>query len=124
MRYLPEHIPVPRSDLIPGFIREILIGSLSFEVEKLSTSASQTFKKFISYYKNKKLGEISMLRNHPFTHALYHLLNRKYKILQSSEKLSNTDLIDNIVHMRIEEVDKLVEEFRDPYVKVAKLDKL
>lgn len=124
MRYLPEHIPVPRSDLIPGFIREILIGSLSFEVEKLSTSASQTFKKFISYYKNKKLEEIAMLRNHPFTHALYHLLNRKYKILQSSERLSNTDLIDNIVHMRIEEVDKLVEEFRDPYVKVAKLDKL
>jgi hypothetical protein len=124
MRYLPEHIPVPRSELIPDFIRELLIGSLSSEVEKLSTSASQTFKKFIDYYKSKKLGDIGMLRYHPFTHALYHQLNRKYKILQDSEKLSNTDLIDNIVHMRIEEVDKLVEEFRDPYMKVAKLDKL
>jgi hypothetical protein len=124
MRYLPEHIPVPRSDLIPDFIREVLIGSLSSEVEKLSQSASQTFKKFISYYKDKKLEEISMLKDHPFTHALYHLLNRKYMILQKSVKLSNTDLIDNIVHMRIEEVDKLVEEFRDPYLKVAKLDKL
>jgi hypothetical protein len=124
MRYLPEHIPVPRSELIPDFIRELLIGSLSSEVEKLSTSASQTFKKFIDYYKSKKLGDIGMLRYHPFTHALYHQLNRKYKILQDSEKLSNSDLIDNIVHMRIEEVDKLVEEFRDPYMKVAKLDKL
>jgi hypothetical protein len=124
MRYLPEHIPVPRSELIPDFIRELLIGSLSSEVEKLSTSASQTFKKFIDYYKSKKLGDIGMLRYHPFTHALYHQLNRKYKILQDSERLSNTDLIDNIVHMRIEEVDKLVEEFRDPYMKVAKLDKL
>jgi hypothetical protein len=124
MRYLPEHIPVPRSELIPDFIRELLIGSLSSEVEKLSTSASQTFKKFIDYYKSKKLGDIGMLRYHPFTHALYHQLNRKYKILQDSERLSNSDLIDNIVHMRIEEVDKLVEEFRDPYMKVAKLDKL
>jgi hypothetical protein len=124
IRYLPEHIPVPRSELIPDFIRELLIGSLSSEVEKLSTSASQTFKKFIDYYKSKKLGDIGMLRYHPFTHALYHQLNRKYKILQDSERLSNTDLIDNIVHMRIEEVDKLVEEFRDPYMKVAKLDKL
>lgn len=47
IRYLPEYIPVPRSDLIPKFIREVLIGSLSFEVEKVSDTASKTLNKFI-----------------------------------------------------------------------------
>lgn len=65
-----------------------------------------------------------MLRYHPFTHALYNQLSNKNKILQNAKELDNLDLIDTIVYMRIEDVDKLVETFRDPYMKVAKLDKL
>jgi hypothetical protein len=122
--YLPEHIPVPRSELIPGFIRELLIGSLAFEVEKLSDSASKQLDAFIKYYKDKGLEDMSLLANHPFTHALYNQLKSKQDQLNKISNDTNNDLIDKIVHMRVEAVDKLVETVRDPYVKVSKLDKL
>jgi len=123
-RYLPEHIPVPNSELIPYFIRELLIGSLTFEVEKLADSASKQFDSFINYYKEKKLSDIKLLASHPFTHALYNQLNSKIKELSKVDNNNNLDLIDKIIHMRVEVVDKLVETVRDPYNKVSKLDKL
>lgn len=124
IKFLPEHIPVPNSELIPGFIRELLISSLTFEVEKLSDSASKQLDQFIKYYKEKKLSDMKLLANHPFTHALYNQLKSKQDALTKLEKASNSDLIDTIIHMRVEVVDKLVETVRDPYIKVAKLDKL
>nr|WKR37716.1 putative RNA-dependent RNA polymerase [Leptosphaeria biglobosa mitovirus 9] len=120
---LPEYIPIPNDELIPHFIRELLINTLQAEVEKLSKVVSCQFDEFIGIYKERGL-PIHLLKDHPFTHALYNKLISKRKMLTNINKLSSFDLIDNIVHMRIEEVSKLVTNFRDPTVKVSKLDKL
>lgn len=123
-KLLPDKIPVPSEELIPLFIRELLVGTLTFEVEKLAKSAGTTYKDFINYYKTKKLSNMKLLKSHPFTHALHASLTSSKKRLLNVNKLDNTNLIDTIVDMRLEKVDKLVQEFRDPTIKVAKLDKL
>jgi hypothetical protein len=124
IRLLPEHIPVPNEKLIHGFIRELLIKTLTFQVEGLASSASKSFQKFIDIYENKKLDDFKMLKDHPFVHALYNSLNNKKMILTNVNDQSNIDLINTIIHMRLEDVDKLVETFRNPYVLTKKLDKL
>lgn len=120
---LPDYIPIPRDELIPGFIRELLVNTLQAEVEKLSASVTQQFSSFINYYKDKGV-EISKLKDHPFTHGLYNQLIAKRKQLTNLSQKPTLDLVDNIVHMRVEEVSKLVEDFRDPTVKTRKLDQL
>jgi hypothetical protein len=119
---LPVHIPIPNSERIPDFIQELLISILTFEVERLAYKAKDTFDNFISYYENKKLEDITMLKDHPFTHGLYNSISNAKKIL--NEDLPNTTLIDLIVDMRLQTVDKLVEKYRDPSEKVMKLDKM
>jgi len=120
---LPDFVPIPRDELIPGFIRELLINTLQAEVEKLSSSVTQQFNSFVNYYKEKGV-EIAKLKDHPFTHGLYNQLISKRKSLTNISKNDTLDLINNIVHMRVEEVSKLVEDFRDPTTKTRKLDQL
>nr|UYL94481.1 MAG: RNA-dependent RNA polymerase [Leptosphaeria biglobosa mitovirus 4] len=120
---LPSFIPIPNDELIPQFIRELLVNTLQAEVEKLSKTVSCQFDEFIGIYKERGM-PIHLLKDHPFTHALYNKLISKRKLLTNINKFSTLDLIDNIVHMRVEEVSKLVTNFRDPTVKVSKLDKL
>jgi len=80
---------------------------------------------FKSYIKLFNRVEPPKLKDQPLLHALYHKLLQIGNDIRLCYKSENPySLLTSIKHMRIEKVDKIVSEFRDPVIRVKGLDKL
>jgi hypothetical protein len=117
-------IEVCRSELIPSFMKELLILGLISQAEKAGNKIKNQCTDFIDLYSKYENFEIKSLAGHPLTHGLYNKLISIKNTVSESYKKESIDLIDTIASMRVESVDKIVLMVRDHSVKVAHMDKL
>jgi len=115
---------VPSEELIPSFMRELLTLGLSRQAEKLGNEIKTMWDDFCKIYKDYPDFDITSLKDHPFLHGLYNRLLQIKKDLQKNVNSPKLDLIDCIVSMRVEKVDKIVALNRDTTFQTSKLDKL
>lgn len=109
--------------LIPSFMRELLILGLSKQAKAIGDETKYLFENFINQFDYENFDK-KKLRYHYLTHAL----NNRVKALSAEVKKllrsTDSDLIDAMVSMRVEKVEKIVSLHRDKAQSVAQLDKL
>jgi len=115
---------IPNSELIPAFMRELLILGLESQAEKAGNDVYKIATDFIGQYSKFENFEITWLASHPLTHGLYNKLNQIKIDLEKVINSKDLDLIDVMTSMRIEKVDKIVSMVRDHQNTVSSMDKL
>jgi hypothetical protein len=109
--------------LIPSFMRELLILGLGKQAESAGNEIKSLFDEFINNF-NYDGFDKKKLRFHYLTHALWNRTKSISDLMKKVLQKPDMDLIDAIVSMRVEKIDKIVNLHRDKAKSVAMLDKL
>jgi len=115
---------LPSDELIPVFMRELLVLGLGAQAEKAGNDISKIANEFLDPYLKFDNFEITDLSGHPLTHGLYNKTEQIRKDMQRAINSKDFDLIDIISSMRVEKVDKIVSMMRNHQTTVQSLDKL
>jgi hypothetical protein len=115
---------IPNSELIPSFMRELLILGLGSQAEKAGNDVSKIANDYIDQYSKFNDFEITDLASHPLTHGLYNKIKHIQKDMFNAINSKKFDLIDTISSMRVEKVDKIVAMMRNHQTTVISMDKL
>lgn len=119
---IPDGTLLPSEKLISAFTQGLISITLDFQSERLARDVSTMFKDYIRLFNRV---EPPKLKDQPLLHALFHKLKKVGNDVRLCYKSDNPySLIKSIKDMRIEKVDKIVSEFRDPVIRVKGLDKL
>lgn len=119
---IPDGTLLPSEKLISAFTQGLISITLDFQAERLAREVATMFKSYIKLFNRV---EPPKLKDQPLLHALYHKLLNVAKDVRLCYKSEDPySLLTSIKSMRIEKVDKIVSEFRDPVIRVKGLDKL
>lgn len=120
----PSDTIIPNYKSIPSFIQALIIRKLNEQAENLSEEVVNMFKQFLEPYQKFDGFEITQLADHPITNGCYNRLRELEDQIIKYNSDPEVNLIDSIISMRIQKVDKIVALKRDTSQTVNGLDKL
>jgi len=121
-----DDIKVPCENLVPSLVREILVQGINSSVEKAGSQVFGFYNQFIDHYKREYGDDFDtyQLADHPILNGLYNKMKSMKRHLMNIRNDPKMDLIEAVNHMRIEDVDKIVQIHRDTGKTVIAMDKL